>query len=101
LEKDFEEVRKVVAEMNGDKALGSVDTDCFSMSFFQACWDVLKVDIIKVFSDFHARGKFERSLNALFITLILKIAGAIDLKNFRPISLVLGGESRKLLLRFA
>jgi hypothetical protein len=41
-------------------------------------WDVLKVDIIKVFSDFHVRGKFEKSLNASFITLILKTPGAID-----------------------
>jgi hypothetical protein len=36
------------------------------------------VDIIKVFSDFHVRGKFEKSLNASFITLILKTPGAID-----------------------
>jgi len=46
---------------------------------------------MKVFSDFHARGKFEKSLNASFIP------GAINLKDFRPISLV--GVSTKLLLR--
>jgi hypothetical protein len=60
------------------------------MAFFQACWDVLRMDIMKVFSDFHARGKFEKSLNASFITLIPKIPGAIDLKDFHPISLVGG-----------
>jgi hypothetical protein len=37
---------------------------------------------MKVFDDFHARGKFEKSLNASFITLILKLLGAIDLKDF-------------------
>jgi hypothetical protein len=88
LERDFgEEMRKVVKVMVGDKAPGP---DGFSMVFFQACWDVLRVDIMKVFSDFHARGKFEKSLNASFISLILKIPSAIDLKNFRPISLVGG-----------
>jgi hypothetical protein len=59
----------VVKALNSDKALGP---NGFSMAFFQACWDILKDDIIKVFYDFHARGKFERSLNATFIALILK-----------------------------
>jgi hypothetical protein len=82
-----EEVRGVVKAMNGDKALGP---DGFSMVFFQACWDVVKEDIIKVFCDLHARGKFERSLNDSFITLILKLLGAVDLKDFSSISLVGG-----------
>jgi hypothetical protein len=63
LERAFkeEEVRKVVSAMNGDKA---PSLDGFSMAFFQACWDVVRVDITKVFYDFHARGLFEKSLNA-------------------------------------
>jgi len=87
LEREFEEsdVLKVVKALNGDKAPGS---DSYSMAFFQACWDVLKEDIMKVFHDFHARGKFERSLNAMFIALIPKILGMIDFKDFSPISLV-------------
>jgi hypothetical protein len=71
----------------GDKALGS---NGFSMAFFQTCWDVLRADIMKVFSDFHARGKFEKNFNASFISLIMKILSAIDLKDFRLISLVGG-----------
>ena len=44
---------------------------------------------MKVFHDFHARGKFERSLlNATFIALILKIPRVVYSKDFRPISLV-------------
>lgn len=58
------------------------------MALFQACWDILKDDTMKVFQDFHASGKFERSLNATFITLIPKKSGAIDIKDFHPISLV-------------
>ena len=45
---------------------------------------------MKVFSAFHAKGMFEKSLNATFISLILKIPGAINLKGFRLISLVGG-----------
>lgn len=89
LERDFgeEEVRKVVKVMVGDKPSSPYD---FSMAFFKACWDVLRVDIMKVFSDFHAIGKFEKSLNASFISLILKIPSAIDLKDSHPISPVGG-----------
>jgi hypothetical protein len=81
--------------MNGDKVSGP---DGYSMVFLQACWVVLKENIMKVFCDFHARGKFERSLNAMFVTLIPKIPGAIDPKDFRLINLVVAFT--KLLLRF-
>jgi hypothetical protein len=85
LEISFEEseVLEVVKGMNSDKAPDSND---FIMAFFQVCWDVIKEDIMEVFHDFHASSKFEKSLNAIFITLIPKKSGTIDLKNFRPIA---------------
>jgi hypothetical protein len=43
---------------------------------------------MKAFLEFHATGKFEKSLNAMFLTLIPKLPWAIDLKDFRLISLV-------------
>ncbi len=52
------------------------------MAFFKACWDVLKEDIMNVFHDFHARGKFEISLNATFVALIPKKSGIVDIKDF-------------------
>jgi hypothetical protein len=53
---------------------------------------VLKEDIMKV--------KFKRSLNATFLTLIPKILGAIDPKDFHPISLgLLWVASTRLLPR--
>jgi hypothetical protein len=45
-------VKKVVTAMVSDKVSG----DDFSLVFFQACWDVLRVDCMKIFRDFHARG---------------------------------------------
>ncbi len=56
--------------------------DGVTMAFFQACWDVLKEDIMNVFHDFHARGKFEISLNATFVALIPKKSGIVDIKDF-------------------
>jgi hypothetical protein len=89
LERAFEEkeVRDVVRDLNGDKAPGP---DRFTLAFFQKCWDFLKTDIMDVFAKFHARGKFEKSLNATFVSLIRKKTGAMDVRDFRPISLVGG-----------
>jgi hypothetical protein len=89
LERDFEEkeVWDVIRELNGDKAPGP---DGFTMAFFQKCWDILKYDIMAVFAEFHSRGKFEKSFNATFISLIPKKTGAMEVKDFRPISLIGG-----------
>ena len=89
LERLFEEAEifEVIKEFNGDKFLG---LDGFPMAFFQACWRTLKSDIMAVFNHFHVTGQFEKSLNATFIALIPKKAAAVDVKDFRPISLVGG-----------
>jgi hypothetical protein len=43
-----------------------------------------------VFAKFHNRGQFEKSLNTTFVSLIPKKTCAMDVKDFRPISLVGG-----------
>jgi len=50
------------------------------------------------FAKFHSKGVFEKSLNATFISLIPKVAGAVDFKDFRPISLE--GSVYKILAKF-
>jgi hypothetical protein len=89
LERDFEEkeVWEVVKGMEGDKAPGP---DGFTMAFFQACWGVVKHDFMAVFAEFHRRRQLVNSLNATFISLIPKKADALEMKDFRPISLVGG-----------
>jgi hypothetical protein len=77
----------MVKGMNRDKA---PSPDGFSLAFFQECWDVIKTDLMEVFQDFHTHSKFVKSINATFLALILKKSGAMDLKDFRPISLVSG-----------
>jgi hypothetical protein len=80
-------VWEVVRDMNGDKAPG---LDGFFMAWFQKCWEVMKEDILKVFKEFHSRGKFEKIFNATFVSLVPKKAIVVDIKDFRPISLVGG-----------
>jgi hypothetical protein len=82
---DEEEVGGVLKVFNGDKAPG---LDGFPMAFFQQCWDIIQPDIMGVMQSFHTRGTFATSLNATFLTLIPKKAEAMEVKDFRPISLV-------------
>jgi hypothetical protein len=89
LENPFEEkeVREVIKGMDRDKAPGP---DGFSMAFFQDCWEVIKEDVMAAFEEFYTRGKFVKCINSTFISLIPKIRGAKEVKDFRPISLVGG-----------
>ena len=76
---------KVFQEMKGDKAPG---LDGFTMTFFQKCWSVVEIDVMAFFDNFHRSSEFERSLNASFLSLIPKKNNALNIKDFRPISLV-------------
>ncbi len=73
-------------QLSGDKAVG---LDGFFVAFFQLCWGVVKVEIMNTLHAFYEHGTFERSLNATFLALIHKMVGASDVKDFRPINLVM------------
>ena len=45
-------------------------------------------DVLAVFEEFYLHSKFEKSLNATFLALVLKKNDASNIRDFRPISLV-------------
>lgn len=63
--------------MNEDKTLG---LDHLLMAFWCFNWDFVKVDVLKIFKEFHEQGRFIRSLNANFLVSIPKKKGVDDLK---------------------
>lgn len=71
--------------MGSDKALGP---GSFTMSFYQACWEVMKGDLMQLFQNFHNNATFEKSLKATFLALIPKMIRSTNVKDYRPISLV-------------
>ena len=88
-----EEVHSALCEMNGDKAPGS---DGFTIAFWQLCWNIVKDEIMRMFRELYNSNKFARSLNTAFLVMIPK-KDVVDLKDFRPISLV--GSLYKLLAK--
>ena len=89
---DGEEIIAALQEAEGDKAPGH---DGFTIAFFQKCWCVIEEDVMAFFADFHSQCIFEKSLNAISLCLIPKKINAVNIKDFRPISLV--GSLYKLL----
>uniref|UniRef100_A0A2N9IRA3 Reverse transcriptase domain-containing protein n=1 Tax=Fagus sylvatica TaxID=28930 RepID=A0A2N9IRA3_FAGSY len=89
---ELEEVVQVLKDVQGDKAPGP---DGYTMAFFQKCWSVLEKDVMDFFGEVHTYCKFEKSLNTTFLSLIPKKVDAINIRDFRPISLI--GSIYKLL----
>jgi len=89
-----EEVWKAIINLGKEKA---PDLDGFNIAFFQHCWGTIRGEVMGLFSEFHSKGVFEKSLNATFISLIPKVAGTDDIHKFRPISLV--GSVYKILTK--
>jgi len=101
IEKEFIEipfnekkVSKALFECCGDK---SPKPDGMAMAFLQSNWTTLKENVMNMFAEFFSSGTFMASLNSTFIGLILKKVGAVNIKYFRPISLV--GCMYKLLFK--
>ena len=80
-----EEVFAALLDLGKDKA---PSPDGFTMAFWLFCWDVVKVEIMGFFREFHEMSRFVKSLNATFLVLVPKKGDAEDLKDFRLISLV-------------
>lgn len=80
-------VFQTLLSMEVDKVPGSDGfTIAFSFSFyfilfyyflFRSCWFIVKADLMNFFHNFHEHERFVKSLNATFITLILKKLGQL------------------------
>lgn len=68
----MEGVLTALNEMNKDKAL---HVGGFMTAFWQACWEVVREGVMRMFKDFHNTWRFLRSLKATFLVLILKKNG--------------------------
>lgn len=83
-----EEIARVVKELPPDKAPGP---DGFTGRFYSSCWSIIKHDFMRavsVFSQGDLRGF--GAINKSLVTLLPKVEGAMQLKDFRPVSLIHG-----------
>ncbi|KAK1297873.1 hypothetical protein QJS10_CPB14g00976 [Acorus calamus] len=89
LEADFneEEVKAAIFGTEADKAPGP---DGFGLRFFQEFWGIVKDDLMEMFHNFFVSSNGIGGLNATFLVLIPKQEGAVEIGDFRPISLVNG-----------
>ena len=71
--------------MEKNKAAGP---DSIPIEFYQACWQIVKVDIIQLFTDFH-QGKVDICrINYVIITILPKVTDADRIQKYRPICLL-------------
>ena len=72
--------------MPGNKSPGP---DGYTWEFYRCCWQVIKVDVLAALQAlFVGHDQHFHAINGAYITLIPKREGAVDLRDFRPISLV-------------
>nr|XP_027120329.1 uncharacterized protein LOC113737276 [Coffea arabica] len=81
---DMAELKGVVFALDADSAPGPDD---FGAGFYQACWDIIQSDLLEAVQAFFQGMRLPRSFTSTSILLLPKIAGAMQWKDFRPISL--------------
>jgi hypothetical protein len=90
------EIKEVVWSCYADGAPGP---DGLSFMFYHKFWDLIKIDLVDMFNDFH-RGDLDLiRLNFAMISLIPKVDETRSMKNFRPISCSFKVFSKVLTLR--
>lgn len=76
----------MIKSLPSDKAPGP---DGFTGRFYKSCWPVIKVEILAALNSlFLTNGQGFASLNDALISLLPKKDEAVDVKDFRPISLI-------------
>ena len=80
----MKELKTALFKMNPDSAPGP---DGFTAKFYTSCWDMIKLDLLRMVRHTQTTNKLGGSTNSAFLTLIPKEKGAIHFSRFRPISL--------------
>jgi hypothetical protein len=79
------EVRRAIIEMKADSAPG---LDGIPVIFFQKIWERIQAVIMPMLQEFYIGTLVMSRLNFGVITLIPKIVGATDIRQFRPITVI-------------
>ncbi|KAL9665021.1 hypothetical protein QQ045_020430 [Rhodiola kirilowii] len=79
----YNEVTQIIKELLRCKAVGP---DGFNAEFLKAAWPVCGADVVQSIRSFFWTGSLPSSLNSTYLALILKVCGACELRDFRPIS---------------
>ncbi|GKE66589.1 putative RNA-directed DNA polymerase, eukaryota, reverse transcriptase zinc-binding domain protein, partial [Tanacetum coccineum] len=80
-----EEIKAAVWDCGSQKSRGP---DGFTFLFIKSYWELFKSDVEAAVRDFFDHFAMPKGANSSFITLILKVANPIHIKDFRPISLI-------------
>jgi len=80
-----EEVKMAVFDMEHNKAPGP---DGFPVEFYQFFWEVVKLDLMNLFYEFHVGRLPIHSLNFGIITLLPKIVDEARIQQYMPICLL-------------
>src|SRR4051812_28962562 len=80
-----DEVWAAIKGMNPTSAPGP---DGPPVKFFQAFWNVIKPEVLAIFEEFYVRSIDLGRLNYGAISLIPKVPGAADIRQFRPITVI-------------
>jgi len=74
-----EEVWKTINDLGKEKASGP---DGYNIALFQHCWSVVNGEMMGLFAESHKKGLIEKSLNAIFISLLPKVAGEDEIQTY-------------------
>jgi mannosylglycoprotein endo-beta-mannosidase len=86
LDKEFSE-KEIKEAVFGSYAEGAPGPDGFSFLFYQKFWDLIKPELLRMFSDWH-RGELDLfRLNFSLLMLIPKEPDAKTIQKYRPIAL--------------
>lgn len=80
-----DEIKAAVWDCGSDKSPGS---DGFNFRFIKEFWNTIKPEICAFIHEFYESGKLVRGFNPSFVTLIPKVENPVQLKDYRPISLI-------------